>query len=179
MTGFDILLLVLIGTFVYLGYRRGVIGETFDIVTAIVPAVIALMVYVPLGASINKWTEWGEVNCQWLAALGVGLPIAVGLLIFGMHLDRIARDDKKIPDAIMAYGGLAVSIPKSLICLWLVLMLLMASPFYSETSREEFQNAPVVNFIESTGGVVGKGIFNFVAPAPVRKKIGPFLQKGF
>ncbi len=179
MTGFDILLLVLIGTFVYLGYRRGVIGESFDIITSVVTAVVGLVVFIPIGTLINKWTEWGQATCEWIAVFLIGLPIAVALLILGMHLDRVSRDDKKIPDAIMNYGGLLVSIPKSLFCLWLVLMLLKASPFYSETNREEFQGAPVINFIESTGGVVGKAIFYIVAPAQAKKTIGPFLDKGF
>lgn len=179
MTGLDLLLLVLIGTFIYLGYRRGVIGETFDIITGVITPIVGLMVYAPLGATINKFTEWGERPCQWLAAGLVGLPVAVGLLILGMHLDRVSRDDKKIPDLIMAWGGLLMSIPKSLFCLWLALMLIKASPFYSQTNREEFAGAPVINFIEATGGTVGKAIFFVVAPAKAKKTIGPWLASGF
>ncbi len=179
MTGLDMLLLILIVTFIYLGYRRGVIGEAFDIITGIVTGIVGVIVYAPLGKMIDQWTEWGIGPSQWLAFFLVGCPVAVSLLILGMHLDRISRDDKKIPDAIMAYGGLLLSIFKSLFVLWLALMLLKASPLYSKTTREEFANAPVVNFIEDTGGTAGKAVFGVMAPGSVQKQLGPFLQSGF
>lgn len=179
MTGFDILLLVLIFTFIYLGYRRGLIGESFDIITAVVTSVVGLLIYYPLGTLVNKWTEWGESTSYWIAAMLVCLPVAVALLVLGMHIDRVCRDDKKIPDTVLAWGGVIISVPKSLLCLWLALMLLKASPFYSETSREEFGDAPVISLVQKTGGTAGKAIFSIVAPAKARKQIGPFLDKGF
>ncbi|MEW6278982.1 MAG: CvpA family protein [Candidatus Eremiobacterota bacterium] len=179
MTGIDVLLAVMIVLQAYIGHRRGIIGEVFDVLALAAGAAVGLNLFIPVGRMVQGWTEWADGVVFWFGFLLTFTPAAVVLLLLGMHLDRVTRDGHKIPDDILNWLGAIFAFFKAFLVCWLVLMLLKASPLYTTSAPQEFRYAPVINFVESTGGKAGIMMFDAMAPDKARKLVGPFLRGGF
>ncbi|MBI3925097.1 MAG: CvpA family protein [Armatimonadetes bacterium] len=137
---------MLVGLLTYAGYKRGLVPEIFDIVAIIGSLTAALRLYGPFGAALKSsiLTAFSDPWAYGMAFFMIWIPVALILFTLGLHVDRVTKDEERIPQVVREWGGLAVALGKSVMLGCLFLGFLGMTPQLTVRDRTSFRTAPVV-----------------------------------
>lgn len=174
---------VLIGAFVILvplSFKRGVVAESFDVITFIVSLALATRLYDPLGKAINSMlTAWNDKFCANFAFFLVLIPVAITLLTIGFNLDRVTREEERIPKEVSSWAGLLIGIAKTL--MWMVLFTawLNQSDVMLQKERPGFARSKVVQMVRGMNNIFAPVVFVLQPSDAARKFVDKGMKKNF
>jgi hypothetical protein len=143
-----------LGGGIYLGSYRGVVLEITDWLFCLGSATMGYRLYGPLGdvlkASVLKsWTDDWIYGVSWVF---FALPTFVLILSLGLHLDRLAKEQDRVPPEVRKYAGGFVAIFKYLILLGIWVGFMNGSTLMTEGELAAFRKASMVTQIRNMDG---------------------------
>lgn len=176
MTWLDIMIVLVLGVGIYGGYKRGVVAEAFDVICLLVGLTVACRVQAPLANTLNSGVlkAWGESWVWGFSFFIVFLPIAVAILTSGFHLDRVTKEQERIPREVSETGGLLIALPKYLILLCLFVAWFNQSWINLDRERGSLRRAPLVQLVRGLNPLAKP----FVWLALPTERAKPFIEKG-
>lgn len=160
----------------YAGFKRGLIQELFDLLTLGLSFGLALRLYRPLGEWFHSgfFSGWSEEWCLRLAFMFLWVPLVIGLMSLGFHVDRVTKENERLPEAVQEYGGGMLAIVKSIILAVMFVAWLNQSDMMLERERPAFRRAPVVQLVRGLNSLV-KPVVYLVYPTDMARD---FIKRG-
>jgi hypothetical protein len=171
----DVVLLLLIGGLTYAGYKRGLVVEVFDWIMLIVASTLTLRSYrIVAGAMrsavLKGWDkDASEMVFFWL----IFLPLCIVVITMGLHLDRVTREEDRIPEQIRNAGGGLVAFFKSLVLGCLLVAWLPTTHMLADSEKADFRHAAGTNIMRGLDGPVS-GLIELAAPSDLAQ---PFIKQ--
>jgi uncharacterized membrane protein required for colicin V production len=161
----DIVLLLMIGGLTFAGYKRGVVVEVFDWITLIVAFSITLRIYRPIATGLRGaiLKGWSQDATQGLVFWFFLIPLGLIAFTVGLHLDRVTRENERIPEQIRNVGGAIVGFLKSLALGCLLVAWIPTTSMLADTEKQEFHDAAGAATMRGLNGPIS-GLVRLAAP---------------
>lgn len=152
------------------GYKRGVVLEITDWAIGMIAGLIAFRGFRPFGAFIHRmikgWPEPTAANIGfWFLLLFFGIMI----LSAGLHIDRAAREQDRVPPEVRKYGGLAVAFVKCLVIASLLCAYLPYSDGLTVAEKNAVHKAGSSQMLRGLSAPIGV-LVNVIAPDDIAQK---------
>lgn len=151
----DLFLVGLIAGGIYLGTARGVVQEVGDFVILLFSSLVGFRLFRAVGGFIKGISVFSTWSASWLNGtvfLLLAGPTFIAILTGVLHLDRITKEQDRIPPELRKYGGGFVAIFKSFSVASLFIGLMACSGLMTESETTTFRNASVVKIVKSFSG---------------------------
>ena len=166
----DIICLMVIGFGTAAGYKRGLVLEITDWVIGIVAGLIAFRGFRPFGSFIHRMIPgWPEPTAQSIGFWFLMIFFGIMILSLGLHIDRAAREDDRLPVEIRDYGGTVVAFVKCLIIASLLCAYLPYSDGLTNSERQGVRRAMSSGILRGLSAPIGV-LVSLVTPADISQK---------
>lgn len=173
MNWFDIFSILFLCVVVYVGSKRGLILELFDMIVLILGLGLTFNLYSYLARFILSFLPWNKTFCAWFSFFVIFIIIA-GILIFvSLLLDKTLKLAVVLKQ-LNAYGGLIIALIKSIFMLVIILVLILTMPIKKEDKKMIF-NSSAGKIVWSFYGPV-KGVYDIVNPTFVSDYIDKAIK---
>ena len=173
----DVVLLILLVGVTYAGYKRGLINELTDWAVIILGGTIAMRLCRPLGNALHggPFAGWTESATYKLAFWIVFFPLFLGILSLGLHLDRVSKEQERIPEQMRAYPGLILAFVKAMTLASLFVTWVATSGTLTPTETREFHKSPMVNFVRAANPLV-MGLVYVACPSDMAARFDKMMR---
>lgn len=135
---------------IYLGYYRGLILEIGDFVVGLGASLVGFRIFRGLGGALkgsllSKWDTWWVNECSFYVLF---LPTFILLITAVLQLDRVTKEQDRIPPEIRKYGGGFIGTFKTLTVACLFIGWMGGSGLMTEAETKGFHNAGFVRMIK-------------------------------
>lgn len=161
MGWFDIFCVLFIVLVTYIGSKRGLVFEVFDVVILTLGTGLSLYLYNYLADFILSLLKWNKNFAKWFSFLAVFIVITGVLFFIGILLDKLIKLNVTMK-SLNTFGGFVVGFLKSFILLWILLLLIMVMPFAKEGKKHIFKSFCARSVWGSSG--VFTGIMEIASP---------------
>lgn len=152
------------------GYKRGVVLEMTDWAIGLIAGLIAFRGFRPFGSFIHRMIKgWPEPTAQNIAFWFLLLFFGIMILSLGLHIDRAAREQDRVPPEVRNYGGLAVAFVKCLIISSLLCAYLPYSDGITASERSAVRKATSSTILKGLSAPIGV-LVNIIAPDDIAQK---------
>ena len=146
---FFILGLIIGGT--YLGTFRGMILELTDWVMVLAAATTGYRCYEWLGTALKGsflrgWSDSWIYGFSWLF---FALPTFILFLSLGLHLDRVTKEQDRIPPEVRKYAGGAVALLKYIVLSGIWIGYMNVSDLMTPGETAQFRRASIVTALRN------------------------------
>jgi hypothetical protein len=151
----DLFLVGLIAGGIYLGSVRGIVQEIGDFLIVLFSSLVGFRLYRAVGGFIKGISVFSSWSPSWLNGTVFFLlagPTFLAILTGVLHVDRLAKEQERIPSEVRKYGGAFVAIFKSFSVASLFIGLMACSGLMTESETATFRNAGVVKIVKGFSG---------------------------
>lgn len=178
MTWVDLVLVALVLTMAYGGFRRGLARELLDLAFLGLGSAAALHWFGPLGSKLHVLLQIPGQTAHWMAFVLIFLVVAGIVLMLGWHLDQTQSEGVSFSPILTTSLGTILGVVKGLGLAWLVLVALHHLPVLGPADRVRMHEAPVVQAIQGLQPTFVNMIHAFT-PVSVSTWLEPELDRHF
>lgn len=167
---FSILFLILIA---YIGSKRGLILEFFDLIILFAGLGLTFHLYGHLSKLILSFLAWDKTFCAWFSFFVIFIIIAGVLFFIALVLDRTVKLSVSLKSLNM-YAGLLLAILKGVFILIMALVVILSMPIKKEDKKYIFSSGSAKilwNFYPPF-----KDVFDIVSPTFVNDYINDAIK---
>lgn len=172
------MLVALVLTMAYGGFRRGLARELLDLAFLGVGSAAALHWFGPLASRLQVLLKLPSQTAHWVAFVLIFLVVAAIVLMFGWHLDQTQEEGVSFSPMLTSSLGTLLGVVKGLGLAWLVLVALHHLPVLEPADRVRMREAPVVQAIQVLQPTFVNMIHAFT-PVSVSTWLEPELDRRF
>ena len=167
----DIFLVGLVFGGTYLGSHRGFVLEVTDWLMFLGSSLLGFRLYRWLGAALHSsfLKGWSEDWVNGFAFLFFALPTFILILSLGLHIDRVTKEQDRLPPEIRKYGGVVVAAIKYVIVAGLWIGFMNGSTLMTDSELVGFRKAGVVSAMRNMNGL-GVIMVRIAAPTDLADK---------
>ena len=173
----DLLLIIVIAGLTFAGFKRGMVHELTDWVVIIGAGTLGMRGCRIIGTALHNgpFAGWSESATFKLAFWMIFIPVALGLLSLGLHLDRVTREQERFPEAVRNYVGVVLAFFKSMVLASLIVVWIPNSNTMTPVETRSFHRAPMVNFVRLANPMVTALVY-VTCPSDLAAKFGKMMQ---
>ena len=174
----DIFLVGLVFGGTYLGGYRGLVLEVTDWLMLLGSAFMGYRLYRWLGGALHAsfLKGWGEDWVYGFAFLFFALPTFILILSLGLHLDRVTKEQDRLPPELRKYGGGLVAVVKYVVLSGLWVGFMNGSTLMTDSELGTFRKAGVVSAMRNMNGL-GVIMVRIAAPSDIADKFIKNMNK--
>ena len=167
----DIFILGVIIGGTYVGTKRGLVLETTDWLMIVLGGTVAFRGYRPLAKALKAGVlaGWSKGAIEWLTFLFFLVPALVGILSLGLHLDRITKEQDRLPPEVRTYGGGVVAFAKYIVLMCIFVGWMPTTGGLSAPDAADFRKGAMVNVMRNLNAPAA-GVVRVVAPSDMADK---------
>ncbi|HXE72012.1 MAG TPA: CvpA family protein [Candidatus Nitrosotenuis sp.] len=180
MTWVDAFLVVLILLLMYGGYKRGTIGELFDVLAIAGGAFFTVPIFGTVALWLQDIFDMSNQGARWLAFFLLFVPSWSVIMRLGLHLDQVSREGpNRLAAGVDSALGTLLGLLKGLVLAWLFLVALNYILPAESPTRKNLRDAPVVQSVQSGIGPTVVSTIEFLTPPKTREWLIPALERQF
>ena len=151
----DIFIIGVIGGGVYLGAYRGLVLELTDWLFCLGSATVGFRLYGWLGDALKSsflrsWSDEWIYGVSWVF---FALPTFIMILSAGLHVDRITKEQDRIPPEVRKYAGGFVALFKYVVMLGIWIGFMNGSTLMTDGELAQFRKAGMVTMMRTMNSV--------------------------
>ncbi|MFH1453464.1 MAG: CvpA family protein [Armatimonadota bacterium] len=174
MSWLDIFLVLFIILVTYIGSKRGLIFEIFDMLVLTIGLGLTLHIYKHLADFLNSVFKLNKTSSAWVSFIILFLIIAGLLMFLAVVLDKFVKL-AVVMKPLHTFGGGVLAFIKSFILIWLILLLILVMPVKEESKRKVFSSAVARSVWNATPIVVE--VFDIVSPSFAQESLNKIIKK--
>lgn len=140
MTGIDLIILIFIALVTYIGFKRGLILEVFDLAILILDTALTLHIYKYFADFILSIFPQAQKAAYLVSFIVIFILLGIVLVLIALAIDKVIKLTV-ILKPFNSLGGALFAFAKAFLIIWIIILAIFLSPLKKELKHKVYHSS--------------------------------------